>query len=117
MKNMLLLIISTVIITNTSYSQETTSVGQQINSLRKIKEQIETLDAAMQTLQTYVNATIACGDNTPPQHFNGTNCVTINERDPHIEMHGKQNLSGTSCPDSNQAQQFNGSSWSCKTFN
>ncbi len=99
------------------FAQEFSSAGTQINTLRQIKEQIENLDTSIQTLQTYVDNVVACGDETPPKHYNGTACVTINERDPNIETHGTKALSAGSCSASNEAQQFNGSSWGCKTFN
>lgn len=98
-------------------SQEFSSANTQINMLSQIKEQIANIDSNIQTLETYVNQVVACGDQSPPKHFNGTSCVSINERDPHIATHGKKTLNASSCNASNQAQQFNGSSWSCKTYN
>lgn len=102
---------------SSAQAQESASSNQQINTLREINNQIVNIETNIQTLQNYVDAVVACGDNTPPQHYNGTTCVTIVERDPLIETHGTQSLSGSSCGATNEAQQFQGGTWTCKTLN
>jgi hypothetical protein len=117
MKSFLTLLTMLCLSFTTAQAQESVSANQQINSLREIQNQIDDLEVNIQSLETYVDDVIACGDMTPAQHFNGTTCVTIAERDPNIRAHGTQNLSATSCSATDEAQQFSGASWSCKTLN
>ncbi|MAF30699.1 MAG: hypothetical protein CMF60_00640 [Magnetococcales bacterium] len=98
-------------------AQENIASNAYDNNLRDIKEQINDLQSVVDDLETYINEVITCGDKTPPQHYDGTSCVTITERDPNIESHGKKALSGSSCTDSDKAQQYRSGNWGCKTYN
>tara|TARA_R110000868_G_scaffold189695_2_gene432948 strand:- start:850 stop:1200 length:351 start_codon:yes stop_codon:yes gene_type:complete len=104
-----------ILFANSSFAVESSARSSMITPLLKIKTQIETLDTSITIIDSILQAAAACGD--LGEHYNGTSCVTINELDPNIKIHGLKDMT-TACTDIDKAQYYNTSTdvWACKTL-